>query len=149
MRRYPLADLLEAAGMTLSEFRQVQPMSGSTYRNALDLGLTEDQADRWATKVGRHPAEVWPGWMDDQIRGCERDCEECATPFIPKRKDARFCSFTCRRRPIERAKKRRQRQADPAADRARVAAYQSDPRVQEIRRIKARARYRARKESAA
>lgn len=33
-------------------------------------GLTVQQADEWAAKVGLHPAEIWPLWDElDRLRG--------------------------------------------------------------------------------
>ena len=64
MKRYPLADLLEAAGMSLSQLRELCPMNGTVYRNARAIGLTEEQADRWCCKVGLVPWLVWSDWLD-------------------------------------------------------------------------------------
>jgi len=60
-RRWPLAPLLERTGLTarqLAEAQGLQPSAGHRYAND---GLTDVQADRWATHLGYHPAQVW-GW---------------------------------------------------------------------------------------
>lgn len=33
-------------------------------RRALHTGLTDRQADRFATRIGMHPASIWPQWWD-------------------------------------------------------------------------------------
>lgn len=144
-RRYPLQALLDAARMTMDDLRQHVSIGGPTYRNARDRGLRRDQADRWAMAVGLHPSVVWPDWMDDQIESILRPCAECGTPFAPKQSNYRFCKRACRRRRIERERKRRKYRENPEAERARVAAYQADPRVAAVRRVKAKLRYQATK----
>lgn len=31
------------------------------------VGLTDRQAEAWATRVGLHPLEVWPDWGDTEL----------------------------------------------------------------------------------
>lgn len=61
--RYPLADLAHAAGA--ADLADLARMLGITYRHACRLqaeGLSDDQADRYACRLGEHPAAVWPEW---------------------------------------------------------------------------------------
>jgi hypothetical protein len=40
---------------------------GITHRQArrcLHTGLTDRQADRYATRIGMHPASIWPEWWE-------------------------------------------------------------------------------------
>jgi hypothetical protein len=40
-------------------------------------GLTERQADGWATRCGLHPLEVWPDWPDGPVsRGADDGHDE-------------------------------------------------------------------------
>lgn len=123
-RRYPLESLLDAAGMTLSQLREVCPMGGSVYRNARTVGLTEAQADRWACKVGLVPWLVWGDWLDDaQVECAERSCTE---RFVPSRKNHIYCSRTCCIR--KQMQEYRARRSD-------------DPEYQAFRRAESRAYY--------
>lgn len=102
MTRYPLQPLLDAAGVTLNGLRQLVPMNGSTYRNAREHGLTEQQADRYACALGLVPWSVWPEWLHDVWQECAHpDCSERFLPH-PKGNHRRFCSHRCRRRYNER-----------------------------------------------
>lgn len=43
----------------------------------LDLKVLPDeisdvQADRWATRLGLHPEQVWPGWLDEGLSVLDR-----------------------------------------------------------------------------
>lgn len=35
---------------------------------SLKKNLTDVQADRWATRCGWHPEQVWPGWCEAGLR---------------------------------------------------------------------------------
>lgn len=58
--RWPLEPLL--AGV----INAAETFSVATSRLALyaEEGLPDHVADRWAVRIGRHPAEVWPEWFD-------------------------------------------------------------------------------------
>jgi len=62
-RPWPMGPLLEAAKCPnpTALGRKVSG-SGSAVRIAAQLGLTDQEADRWAIRCGLHPAEVWPDW---------------------------------------------------------------------------------------
>lgn len=132
-RWYPLTPLMSAAGIrSMVELRMSFPMSGQQYRQVLDRGLTELQADRWAVRLGLVAAEVWPELVDHGIADAEIVCasSDCATRFVPRdlRGQQRYCSARCRHR--ERA--RRYRATEPGAEaarRARRAYYWSDPKI--------------------
>lgn len=69
-RPYPVAALAEALGIdpgdtaALAQAVQVDRSWIKRYRHR---GLTEQQADRWATAAGLHPLTVWPRWADDTL----------------------------------------------------------------------------------
>lgn len=117
--RYPLAPLMEAAGIeTMLELRRLFPMNGTEYRRVLDDGLSEHQADRWAVKLGLVPWLVWCEWA---TRPCA--AEDCDTAFMPKQAHQRFCCTSC---------SSRQRRRD---------RYRTDPAYRERRREDARRYY--------
>lgn len=81
-RQYDLDRLAAAAGLELSRHGGKRPEHGAgteglaalahtlglSHRHLRRLhaeGLTADQADRFATHLGKHPAWVWPHWWDD------------------------------------------------------------------------------------
>ena len=55
----PIADLLGDIGTRNAAMRL--GCSRSAWRRALAHGLTDAQADQWAVRLGRHPAELY-GW---------------------------------------------------------------------------------------
>lgn len=86
-------------------------------------GVDRDQADEFAVKIGLHPAEVWPEWVDDATRVCE--AEGCGRSFVPAahaRPDQRWCSTLCRKREWARQQYRRNPE-HAQAERARANAY--------------------------
>lgn len=82
-RRYPLAPLVDALGITLgqvggqarkgdhdardgyAELGLQLGASRTTLRRWRTKGLTEDQADTLAIRCGWLPFEIWPEWLDD------------------------------------------------------------------------------------
>lgn len=160
MRRYPLEPLMRAAGIsTMVQLRASFPMNGATYRQVLDEGLSEVQADRWAVRLGLLPCNVWPEWLEAAAVDCA--AEDCAVRFVPSRPGHRFCSKRCRERvgqrqryqsdEVTRARRLEQsaRYYAEAGDyvRARMRRRHHDNRDAELQRM--RARYRAQKEQAA
>lgn len=70
--RYPIERLIAAA--QLDNHAQLALRLGlhhDTVRHAAALGLTDRQADRWAVRLGLHPAWVWPTWFADTPDGLE------------------------------------------------------------------------------
>ena len=81
MNRYPLEPL--AAAMRVELHQPGRPVDnhqadaglaaiatrlGIGHRQArrcLHNGLTDRQADRFATRIGMHPASIWPQWWDN------------------------------------------------------------------------------------
>lgn len=60
-RPFPLAPLLEAARPTsLVTFSQMLGVHRRQLYRLRDYGLTLDQADTLAFRLGLHPVEVWP-----------------------------------------------------------------------------------------
>jgi hypothetical protein len=139
-RRYPLADLLAllrgADGGRLSDdqARRTLNVSGAAWRRHHADGLAVDQAERLATRAGRHPSEVWPTWVDDELAELGRRCAECGETFIPWRKDQRFCPAParCRVRWHNRATKRRRYARNPERFRAARRSYYAECRDYEV-----------------
>ena len=77
-RRYPLAPLIKAAGVQLGprggdqagEHRQFTLLaerlgiSRQKWWHLNRTGLTDRQADRYAIRLGQHPALIWNDWND-------------------------------------------------------------------------------------
>lgn len=78
MIRYPLHPLAEALRIELTTAERgngIEPhglpaladrlhTDERHLRRALHHGLTDRQADRYATRIGMHPASIWPEWWD-------------------------------------------------------------------------------------
>jgi hypothetical protein len=124
----------------MKQLRERCPMNGTDYRRVIDVGLSADQADRWAVRCGLHPAEVWPEIVDE----AKRPCAECSTPFFPHDKRHRFCTPLCSTRQWQRNRYhtdpdfRARRIASAARYYAECGDY-----------VRARVRQRARSEDAA
>lgn len=101
-RRYPLEpllELLEKRGVPLTHngLERSIGLSGSSLKGARRLGLLPKSADRYASKAGVHPAEIWPSWFEDAVEDHGKLCEWCRASFLPVRgKQHRFCSADCR-----------------------------------------------------
>lgn len=141
-RRYPIAPLIEAMGLTSSETSagRALGLGGSTWKEYRDRGVTERVADRLAAKAGFHPSVIWPSWYDDETAALSRECAEpgCDETFlpIPTHPRQRFCSRACRKRSSERERQRRL-YADPefrAAKNARQRRYHEETRAYNNRR---------------
>lgn len=76
-KRYPLEPLATLLGITLhtngghatdddyATLADLAQRLGITHRHARRLlhdGLTEHQADNYATRLDYHPANIWPDW---------------------------------------------------------------------------------------
>ena len=141
--RYPLQPLLDAAGMSLSELRELCPMNGRVYRNARTIGLTEDQADRWSCKVGLLPWLIWSDWLEDAERKCAAD--DCTERFVPRDKANIWCSRRC----YQRIKMRRYRSTEAGRENNRKwrNAWYAECAAYDI--ASSRRRRQARKDAAA
>lgn len=122
-KRYPLEPLMEAGGFkSMSALRVVFPMGGPEYRR-VKAGLSFDQADRWACRIGYLPWAIWPDWLDDLIEAEQVECPGCEVRFVPARKGHTFCTRNCRI-----ATRKRER-------------YRSDPEFAEKLKARSRADY--------
>lgn len=122
--RFRLDALAERHGCTLAALAGLCNLSGSTWKQYRDGGVSERVADRLAVKLGYHPAEVWPEWLDVSMAKAEVECaaDGCDTRFIPRRKNQRFCSKACRHNNANRRWKRERYRSDPEwAERQRQA----------------------------
>lgn len=127
-RRYPLAALCAALGLSEAATALEVGLSGTTLKRAREWGLTADAAERYAVRAGFTPGGVWPQFLDDEFAELSVVCadEKCDERFIPVRKGHRFHSPTCRTRHNMRLWQREKYQNDPEfaeADRARARAY--------------------------
>lgn len=67
-RIYDARFLMEfAGGDTYGEIGNRLHVRGGTVGRwvKVDHHFTEYEADRWAAKLGAHPAEIWPNWWSD------------------------------------------------------------------------------------
>lgn len=113
MRRYELAALVAASGLTESQLAIKVKLSGSSLKKARETGLIESAADRYAVRAGFHPYEVWPEMADHALEDAGRECDECDTQFTPNRSHQRFCSQLCQQRNLQRRRQRIKYQTDP------------------------------------
>ena len=60
--RWPLQPLLDRAKLTAHCLGHRDGFSTDAVRDARDNGLSDLLADRWATKLGLHPTQVWASW---------------------------------------------------------------------------------------
>lgn len=68
--RWPLTALLSASGLSRHTMGSQLRLAGHTLRTASRRGLSDLQADRWAVRLGLHPAEVWgSSWYDGAADG--------------------------------------------------------------------------------
>ena len=67
MGRYPLEPLADAMGITVHKACTRLRVTGATYQEYRDRGLTPMVADRLAIKAGFHPGLIWPQWVTDAL----------------------------------------------------------------------------------
>lgn len=142
-RRYPLADLVALMRLPAeqldrsseanpfrshrpsdNEARRILDIGGSRWRTLHRDGLTPDQAERYAARVGFHPCDVWPTWYDDEFDELALTCaaDRCEVRFIPTRRGHVCCSPECSKRRHARTDSYRESQRRYAAkSRARKA----------------------------
>ena len=66
-RLWPAQPLIDAAEhLNVPVVPRAVGASGTTWAHALSNGLTDQQADRWACRLGFHPIEIWPNWCDEK-----------------------------------------------------------------------------------
>lgn len=63
--RYPLATLEQHAHLERHQLMAKLGISGSTLARLRHQGLTPDQADRYSTRLGYLPWQIWPTWITD------------------------------------------------------------------------------------
>lgn len=68
-RLFPIEPLLAAAKITVGQLARAVNANGSAVHQAALYGLTVSEADRWAIRLGHHPATVWPEWVDVALQG--------------------------------------------------------------------------------
>ena len=131
MKRYALASLVEAAGMSEAELGRRVGLSGSSLTKARRDGLIESAADRYACRAGLVPWLVWSDWLEDLSVECaERSCSE---RFVPARPSHEWCSPRCYQRNYQRERARRLYEQDAEyreAEKAKSKAYRAANRRQ-------------------
>lgn len=63
--RWPLAPLMRAAGLApdaVSDLAVRLDVDRGWLQRLKHLGLSDEQADQWATRLGLHPTLIWPEW---------------------------------------------------------------------------------------
>lgn len=157
MKRYPLQALADALGVPLPSLGSRLGVSGSTWQEYRDRGVSERVADRLAAQAGLPVLSVWPEMIDDAIAASSLTCPECETTFIPSHPNQRYCSPRCRKkvslrnwrrspagREWERNARRRRYAETGDYDRAYARARHHANREQELERNR---QYRLRKKA--
>jgi hypothetical protein len=70
-RPFDLASLEAVSGVRLTARRL--GVSGATFSQMRQAGLTERQADAAATKLGLHPGDAWGHWWLDVVEDLDED----------------------------------------------------------------------------
>lgn len=82
--RFPFDPVLDLVGGTLTDDVIAHlGVPASTIRQLAGRGLTAHVADLLATRLGRHPADLWPDWwdhVDDDTRHLRRQTIPTAEP---------------------------------------------------------------------
>lgn len=71
--RWPLAPLLEATGHNLRSLSDALNVSRSRVSEASRDGISDLVADRWACRLGLHPALVWTSWFETALTELDRE----------------------------------------------------------------------------
>ena len=71
-RPFPLGPQVDTAGETHWLLALRLGVSWATYCRARTVGLTWQQADVWACRIGKHPSEVWGMAWWAECEGDER-----------------------------------------------------------------------------
>lgn len=70
---WPVAPLLDLPGVDTRRVCRVLHISGSTYRQIVERGMSTWQADRAAIRLGVMPWDVWPEWIDAGLGPLDHD----------------------------------------------------------------------------
>ena len=62
--RYSFSALADATGYTKPELEVQLGLRYEQLRHLEDVGLTEEQADHFAVKLGYHPGNIWNEWWN-------------------------------------------------------------------------------------
>ena len=99
---YPLGPLIQMMGVTNRQAGEFLNLNGRYYRKYATEGLSRDVAERYASKMGLHPYEVWPEMQDeDELIRALPECAAhgCENPVTPPRRGRRiYCSKRCKQR---------------------------------------------------
>lgn len=104
-RRWPIQPLYEALDVEPYEAWVTWRISGATARKYEAQGLTDDQADRLATRAGLHPYEVWPEMLDLHVAEAGAE-EQRRRDHANALRRARRAAMSPEQREVERAKAR-------------------------------------------
>lgn len=138
-RRYDVQALIDAGGLSSNATMRAVKAGGGRWTMALQQGISEATADRWATRLGFVPYEIWPEMVDHLVEDegawvtcAADDCPQAFDPQASSKKKRRFCSRTCQ----TRVNKRRQRTNPAQRERDREARrrYQAEVRELQARR---------------
>ena len=152
MKRYPIQSLFAAMRAdSLADTLAFLKLSGSTWTEYRDQGISAHVAHRLADKVGLVATAVWPELIDAELEGMEVECaaSDCDVVFVrdpaQRGKPRRYCSSRC----ASRVSRRRRYHEDPVlreAQKARRRAYYEA--CGEYERAREKRRYDARRSAA-
>jgi hypothetical protein len=75
-KRYPLEPLAALIGCEKSALARKLNLSGTTWQEYRDLGVSAHVADGLAVKAGLHPFNVWPELADDMVAEAEEEARD-------------------------------------------------------------------------
>lgn len=127
--------------MSLAELGRSLNISGSTFKEYRDKGLSERVADRRAVQCGLDPYQVWPQMLEDAIEDAAKAEEERAARQR-RLKAVRAKRAYWRNPEKHRAERRKYKEETREAARKYRRRYYQQNREQEIARS---AEYRRRK----
>lgn len=120
--------LADAKGMTLAELGRHLNISGSTYKDYRDNGMTERVADKRAVQCGLIAWEVWPDMLDHAIedeiearRAKKREAQRryrANNPQARQRDRERHARYMAETREYQNRSKRMRYWSDPERFRA-------------------------------
>lgn len=97
MSRWPYEPLsLWCEHSSIEEMSRRVGFANRTVSRWKQAGLTTSAAESAAEALGANPAWIWPDWYQEAVEAEYKPCDTCDEPFIPVRRDQRFCTKACR-----------------------------------------------------
>ena len=121
--RYPIEPLAAAMGESPASLGRLLGLSGSSWKDARDNGLSEKRADRYAVRAGFHPYEIWPEMAERHItEAAAEEARREAARQERRRAAARRYASKRRKDPEYRAAAAEYLRDYRSSDRAKAAA---------------------------